>query len=760
MNKMFTQPTGPVAKQTNKQAIARVLGIKQSAVGYLSTDAPIDSYMVLYDATTQTSWFRGSAIGTPVSWSISDDVLTLITGSGIFQLLEVNKPIASYELLQKVVPIKEGQVFILTSYYSDYESAGWLGPRGGGKFVAISGSATDDGGYICQPTTTSDFHLQRIASEINLFDFGVKFSDRTVANGAGLRETSTELQNAIDSAIANKLPLVSSAFVLRSGYANGQSLYVTKGIDITGLKELRGILSLVYKPSLMTTLKPKVDDDPNGWGYVVLNTNWTWNADGKVYSTSMGEQSLDTITCYSLEGRNPSYPMHGQLHGFSGSRAKMLASVHNYGYGTRFADCYDSIVDDARGLFSGLVDETLGVEYPGVSINSYTAVSASSSTDESNALTINGLMAHNCYDLAWVCSGTKNNINRVHEEATYVTTTWRKNASSTLNNNGYGYYNSAFTSYGGQLGTLSVASDSSSSYDHVFTAMPWATDFGELQTSGNVGCPAGYSTVGGSIASINAKNLFIKGNARVVISRVQLTGNLTNQDDASSVLSGNINGTVTSVGSASFKGLTVAGAFTVSSGLPKIDGCTLNGVNTLGGTPFISNSRLVGASSLSGAAQVNNCNFGGTLAITGAADIANSNVTGDITCSNNDALLSNVRGSAAFTGGGSLTNCRFTGAVSSASNRVLRLNEVYSSGALNITGTDIQVYIQGGRYDSGTIDPAATGIWQFMPCPIFNSSFGTWKDPTVVSGIGRMTINPLTLKIRVLLSGAWSNYAV
>lgn len=760
MKTQFNQPQGSTSRETNKEAIARIFGIKKSEVGYLSTSTPIDSYVILFDKETQTCWYRGNAVGTPINWTISGDVLTLVTGSGSFSLLMVNTPITSYELLQKVVPIKEGQVFILTSYYSDYESAGWLGPRGGGKFVAISGSATDDGGYICQPTTTSDFHLQRIASEINLFDFGVKFSDRTVANGAGLRETSTELQNAIDSAIANKLPLVSSAFVLRSGYANGQSLYVTKGIDITGLKELRGILSLVYKPSLMTTIKPKVDDDPNGWGYVVLNTNWTWNADGKVYGTSMGEQSLDTITCYSLEGRNPSYPMHGQLHGFSGSRAKMLASVHNYGYGTRFADCYDSIVDDARSLFSGLVDETLSVEYPGLALTSYTAVSASSRTDECNALTVNGLMAHNCYDIAWICSGTKNNINRVHEEATYVTTTWRKNPSSTLNNNGYGYHNSAFTSAGGQLGALSIAADSSSIADHVFSAMPWATDFGEILTGGNVGCPPGYSPLGGSISSINAKNLFIKGNARVAIARVQLTGNLTNQDDASSVLSGNINGTVTSVGSASFKGLTVAGAFTVTSGLPKIDGCTLNGVNTLGGSPFVSNSRLVGASSLSGAAQVNNCNFGSTLAITGAAGIDNSTVTGDITCSNNDALLSNVRGSAAFTGGGSLTNCRFTGAVSSASNRTLRLNEVYSSGALNITGTDIQVYIQGGRYDSGTIDPAATGIWQFMPCPVFNWSFGTWKDPTVVSGIGRMTINPLTLKIRVLLSGAWSNYVV
>lgn len=55
MNKMFTQPTGPVAKQTNKQAIARVNGIKQSEVGILNTQVAVDSYKILYDTDTQTS---------------------------------------------------------------------------------------------------------------------------------------------------------------------------------------------------------------------------------------------------------------------------------------------------------------------------------------------------------------------------------------------------------------------------------------------------------------------------------------------------------------------------------------------------------------------------------------------------------------------------------------------------------------------------------------------------------------------------------
>lgn len=86
MNKMFTQPTGPVAKQTNKQAIARVNGIKQSEVGILNTLMAVDSYKILYDTDTQTCWFRGSASGTPTSWTVSGNSLTLVTSSGAFNL--------------------------------------------------------------------------------------------------------------------------------------------------------------------------------------------------------------------------------------------------------------------------------------------------------------------------------------------------------------------------------------------------------------------------------------------------------------------------------------------------------------------------------------------------------------------------------------------------------------------------------------------------------------------------------------------------
>lgn len=90
MNNMFTQPIGPVAKQTNKQSIARIVGIKQSEVGYLNELTLVDAYKVLYDKDTQTTWFRGNAVGTPTSWSIAGDKLSLVTSSGAYVLDSVD----------------------------------------------------------------------------------------------------------------------------------------------------------------------------------------------------------------------------------------------------------------------------------------------------------------------------------------------------------------------------------------------------------------------------------------------------------------------------------------------------------------------------------------------------------------------------------------------------------------------------------------------------------------------------------------------
>lgn len=86
MNKMFTQPTGPVAKETNKEAIARIFGLKKSQVSYISPNAPVDNYTVLFDKGTQTCWYRDVATGTPVTWGVDNKELNLVTTEGTFVL--------------------------------------------------------------------------------------------------------------------------------------------------------------------------------------------------------------------------------------------------------------------------------------------------------------------------------------------------------------------------------------------------------------------------------------------------------------------------------------------------------------------------------------------------------------------------------------------------------------------------------------------------------------------------------------------------
>lgn len=67
MNKMFTQPTGPVAKQTNKQVIARHFGVKQSEVVYYSVGTLLTGYKVIYDKESQRAYSLPADIGSGVT---------------------------------------------------------------------------------------------------------------------------------------------------------------------------------------------------------------------------------------------------------------------------------------------------------------------------------------------------------------------------------------------------------------------------------------------------------------------------------------------------------------------------------------------------------------------------------------------------------------------------------------------------------------------------------------------------------------------
>lgn len=88
MNKMFTQPTGPVAKQVNKQTIARMYGCRVKDVAYLNTGAPMAGYLYLYAQEENLVFTSNTNVsGTLVAYTVTDLVCTLVTSDGTFSLL-------------------------------------------------------------------------------------------------------------------------------------------------------------------------------------------------------------------------------------------------------------------------------------------------------------------------------------------------------------------------------------------------------------------------------------------------------------------------------------------------------------------------------------------------------------------------------------------------------------------------------------------------------------------------------------------------
>ena len=89
MNEMFTQPTGSVAKQTNKQAIARHFGVKQSEVVYFSVGALLTGYKVIYDKETQRAYSLPADIGPGVTAISLNKQAVLVHSEGTVDLGEL-----------------------------------------------------------------------------------------------------------------------------------------------------------------------------------------------------------------------------------------------------------------------------------------------------------------------------------------------------------------------------------------------------------------------------------------------------------------------------------------------------------------------------------------------------------------------------------------------------------------------------------------------------------------------------------------------
>ncbi|XKX17579.1 tail spike protein [Klebsiella phage phi1_175008] len=134
----LTQPKGMVSKETNKEAIARVFGLKKRQVGYLSTSTVVDSYTILYDEDTQTCWYRGSATGTPTSWTIAGSSLSLSTTIGSFTLV----PAYSGDFLKSQIASSSGSSMVGLRQGGTLDSTlVWVTPE---MYSAVGDGITDD----------------------------------------------------------------------------------------------------------------------------------------------------------------------------------------------------------------------------------------------------------------------------------------------------------------------------------------------------------------------------------------------------------------------------------------------------------------------------------------------------------------------------------------------------------------------------------------------------------------------------------------
>lgn len=99
MNEMFSQGgKGSTGILTNKQAIARKFGVKQSEVVYFSVGALLDGYKVIYDKVTQRAYSLPANLGSGVTAvSLSAAVLVHSAGSVDLGELAVSRDLKSNE---------------------------------------------------------------------------------------------------------------------------------------------------------------------------------------------------------------------------------------------------------------------------------------------------------------------------------------------------------------------------------------------------------------------------------------------------------------------------------------------------------------------------------------------------------------------------------------------------------------------------------------------------------------------------------------
>lgn len=341
-----------------------------------------------------------------------------------YKLVGSVESFSSMRLMTGLVP---GQRVKLASYYSG-------GNAGGGEFIVKAGSAVDDAGHICVPASQSGIYLERRTSTVKLSDYGIT----TESNSSGPRvDQSDKVQAAINR--AKSLKYVLDTEIASENHYIYTGIYVEKGIDITGLKTIRGCFSLLFDSTKIAGLSAPGYSDVQ---WALVNLNAKFDTAGIIFGTTVGNQSFDSIVVRDVSNRGAS--CGGQLHVTSGTMVSgALCATDVNGPGVWILGSYDSVISDIRTVNCG------NALLWAIDIAGYRGTRV----ENTNCMVINRIESHDSLDRALRCSADLSDIGEIHVEATVVASA-AVSSSATIADNGWGYANVLLAGLGTTYGSV------------------------------------------------------------------------------------------------------------------------------------------------------------------------------------------------------------------------------------------------------------------------------------------------------------------
>ncbi|WP_227654233.1 hypothetical protein [Klebsiella pneumoniae] len=346
--------------------------------------------------------------------------------------------VSDFNSLRQIRPTQAGQRILLAANSTGYapEKA-----TGGGEFIAVSGSFTDDSGHVARVSDSMAW-IRVPPGKVLLSDFGITPQVYDSGDFTKWPDFSDQLQAAIDRAKLLNLPL-DTGFSSFNGVFGLEFIYVTKTIDISGLKDLRGQLRIHIHSDTFSPTWSSFD----GFGAVIKNMNGQYDEQGRLfYGTTAGGQNLDTIFVKAYG--TPPGNLQGMIHNTSSSTIRMLWAHGFNNTGVRLATFYDNDVGYISATKCG-------------NKNNYACDSRgypfADRADESNANRIGSILLHNNYYRDGFFVGTKNRFDKVHVEATEILSDY-----TTIPQQAYdedvdtGFASFVFHSEGGSMGSLSL----------------------------------------------------------------------------------------------------------------------------------------------------------------------------------------------------------------------------------------------------------------------------------------------------------------